>query len=127
MNKEFMGRGLSFPFHFDPATGGVAFSAFEENIRQNVTIIIGTRVGERQMMPTYGCRIHELLFAPSNQVTAQRATKYVREALERWELRIEVLQVESTFDPSGAIQVQLAYRIRSTGAVEHLSQIVSSQ
>ena len=62
--KEALGRGWSFPFTIDPARGGVALSEFEENIRQNITIILGTRPGERQMLPQFGCRIHELLFAP---------------------------------------------------------------
>jgi hypothetical protein len=127
MNKEFLGRGWSFPFHFDVATGSVAFSEFEENIRQNITIIIGTRLGERQMLPQFGCQIHELLFAPSNQVTAQLAAEYVKAALQVWEPRIEVLKVDSSFEPSGAIKIQIGYQILSTGAVEHLTQLVSSQ
>ena len=127
MNKEFLGRGWAFPFHFDVAKGSVAFSEFEENIRQNITIIIGTRLGERQMLPQFGCQIHELLFAPSNQVTAQLAAEYVRSALQVWEPRIEVLNVDSSFEPSGAIKIHIGYQILSTGAVEHLTQLVSSQ
>lgn len=127
MNKEFLGRGWSFPFHFDPATGSVSLSEFEENIRQNIMIIIGTRPGERQMLYDFGCRIHELLFAPSNASTARLAAQYVQEALVSWEPRIEVLQVGANFDPSGAIMVQLVYRITATGQVEHLSQVVSNQ
>ena len=81
MNKEFLGRGWAFPFHFDPATGAVAYSEFEENIRQNIMVIIGTRPGERQMLYDFGCRIHELMFAPSNSATARLASQYVHEAL----------------------------------------------
>jgi uncharacterized protein len=127
MNKEFLGRGWAFPFHFDSASGAVAYSEFEENIRQSIMIIIGTRVGERQMLYDFGCRVHELLFAPSNASTARLASKYVQESLERWEPRIEVLKVNAGFDPSGAIMTQISYRISSTGQVEHLSQIVSNQ
>ena len=127
MDKDFLGRGWNFPFGIDAATGEIAFSAYEENIRQCIGIIIGTRQGERQMLPQFGCRIHDLLFAPSNQYTAQQASKHVKEALEIWENRIQVLEVQSSFDPSGAIRVELSYRISSTGAVEHLSQVISSQ
>ena len=127
MNKEFLGRGWAFPFHFDPASGSVAYSEFEENIRQNIMIVIGTRVGERQMLFDFGCRIHELLFAPSNSSTARLASGYVEEALERWEPRIELLNVRAAFDPSGGIVVQISYKIRATGTVEHLTQIVSNQ
>ena len=39
----------------------------EENIRESVTIILGTQPGERQMLPEFGCRIHELMFAPATR------------------------------------------------------------
>jgi hypothetical protein len=126
IKKEFLGRGIAFPFHFDPAGGGVALSEYEENIRQNITIIIGTRPGERQMLPEFGCRIHELLFSPSTASTSHQAARFVTDALTRWEPRIEVMEVNSRPDPSGAIRVELVYRIVSTGAVERMGQVVSS-
>ena len=43
IRKEFLGRGWAFPFHFDPATGRVALTEYEENIRQNISIILGDR------------------------------------------------------------------------------------
>lgn len=126
IRKEFLGRGFAFPFHFDPAGGGVALSEYEENIRQNISIILGTQPGERQMIPHFGCRIHELLFAPNNGYAGQIAAEYVKEALLRWEPRIEVEEVTASPDPSGSIRVQVQYRIVSTGAVERLEQVVAS-
>lgn len=124
IRKEFLGRGWSFPFTFDPATGSVAFSEYEENIRQNVTIILGTRPGERQMVRDFGCSIHDLLFAPATSSTRHRAARYVRNALERWEPRIEVVGVKSRLDPKGTIELDVEYKIVSTGAVVHHSQVV---
>jgi hypothetical protein len=126
IRKEFLGRGFAFPFHFDPAGGGVALSEYEENIRQNVSIILGTQPGERQMMPHFGCRVHELLFAPNNGYAGQLAAQYVEEALTQWEPRIKVEQVNAVSDPTGSIRLQVEYRIVSTGAVERLEQVVSS-
>lgn len=126
VRKEFLGRGWSFPFQFDPATGSVAMSEYEENIRQNITIILGTRPGERQMLPQFGCKVHELLFAPNTRTTAHIAARHVEEALRRWERRIEVEQVNAVPDPSGAIRVEVVYKIISTGAVERLEQVISN-
>lgn len=125
IRKEFLGRGFAFPFRFDPAGGGVALSEYEENIRQNITLILGTRPGERQMLPDFGCRIHELLFNASTQVVSAAATTYVREALVKWESRIEVQNVQSSLDEAGAIRITVVYRITSTGAVERLEHVVS--
>ncbi len=126
VQKDFLGRGWAFPFQFDPASGAVAVSEFEENIRQCVTVILGTRPGERQMLPDFGCQIHELLFAPNNQTTAQVAAGHVREALGRWEPRIEVQDVNASSDPSGAIRVEVVYRIVSTDAVQTVAHMVSN-
>ena len=126
VQKDFLGRGWAFPFRFDAASGEVGISEFEENIRQCVTIILGTRPGERQMMPEFGCRIHELLFAPNNQTTAQVAAGHVREALGRWEPRIEVQDVNASSDPSGAIRLEVVYRIVSTDAVQTVTHMVSN-
>lgn len=125
VRKDFLGRGWAFPFGFDSADGGVKLSEYEENIRQNITIILGTRPGERQMLPEFGCRVHELLFAPNTRATSQRAAQFVEEALSRWERRIEVLDVESSMDASGALRLNVVYKIVSTGAVERLEHIVT--
>ena len=126
VRKEFLGRGWAFPFHFDPATGKVALSEYEENIRQNITIILGTRPGERQMLPEDGCKIHDLLFAPNTRATAPMVARHVRDALVRWERRVEVVDVLSRVDPSGAIRVEVVYKIISTGAVESAVHVVSN-
>ena len=126
VRKDFLGRGWAFPFHIDPASGSPAMSEFEENIRQCMTIILGTRPGERQMMPTFGCRVHELLFAPNTAVTARKASRFVEDALRQWEPRIQVMNVKSIPDPSGSLQIEVTYKIPSTGSVDHLIQIVSN-
>jgi hypothetical protein len=114
LRKEFLGRGWRFPFGFNLATGGVAFSEFEQNIQESITVILGTRPGERQMLPEFGCRIHELMFAPANQTTASLISHRVEEALARWEPRIKVERVEAWPDPGGRVRVEVHYTVRST-------------
>ena len=124
--KEFLGRGWAFPFHFDPAAGRVALSEYEENIRQNITIILGTRPGERQMLPNFGCRVHEFLFAPATAANAQVVARHVRDALERWEPRIEVLKVKTRAEADGALRVEVEYKITSTNVVQNLVSVISN-
>ena len=118
--REILGRGWGFPFGFDSASGAVALSEFEENIRQNITIILGTKPGERQMLPAFGCRIHELMFAPNTSATSAIVAHHVEEALSRWERRIKVLKVQAEPDPGGSIRVAVEYRILATDAVQSM-------
>lgn len=119
--KEFLGRGWAFPFRFNSATGGVALSEYEENIRQDITIILGTRPGERQMLPQFGCRIHELLFSPDTRATSALAAHHVEEALARWERRIEVVKVDASAEGQGSIRVAVQYKILATNTLQTLT------
>jgi len=112
--REYLGRGWAFPFGFDGAAGGVAMSEAEENIRQCISVILGTRPGERQMLPEFGCRIHELLFAPNTRVTSALVAHHVEDALRSWEPRIEVKKVTAEPAQNGAINVSVDYIIKAT-------------
>ena len=124
MDLDFLGKGWNFPFGFDNALGSVKFSSGVENIRQNILIILGTRRGERQMLPKFGCRIHDLLFAPNSPTTTSTAATYVREAINAWEPRVEVMSVNASLVNTGSIKIQMSYRIRATSSVEHLEHLV---
>lgn len=125
--KEFLGRGWAFPFRIDAGRGGVALSEYEENIRQNITIILGTRPGERQKLPQFGCRIHELLFAPDTKATSSAIAHHVEEALRRWEKRIEVDKVDAKIESQGAVRVTVDYRVVATGAAQSMGYTVRSR
>ena len=60
-----IGRGWGFPVGVD-ATGGIRMAGGHVEIEEAISIIIGTSPGERMMRPAFGCRIHELVFAPNN-------------------------------------------------------------
>lgn len=125
MEKEFLGRGWRFPFGFNSANGAVATSEYEQNIRECVTIILGTRPGERQMLPEFGCRVHELMFTPDTRATSSLIAHYVEDALTRWEPRIEVTRVEAHPDRIGGIRVVVHYRIKSTEELQELTLMLA--
>src|SRR4030095_4229493 len=91
--KDFLGRGWAMPVGLDPRTGHVAYAEYEEDIRQSILIILETAPGERVMRPNFGCGIHELVFTSLDSTTMQRIRSEVEQALQRYEARIEVLNV----------------------------------
>jgi len=125
VRKEFLGRGWGFPLGFDNASGSVRTSAQERNIQESITVILGTRPGERQRLPDFGCRIHELMFAPNNPATATLVARHVRSALERWEPRIEVTRIDAEPEASGTMKVSVAYRIKSTQQLQDLDLLIT--
>jgi phage baseplate assembly protein W len=119
--SRFLGKGWKYAVEID-RTGGVAFSELEESIRQSILIILGTAPGERVMRPTFGCDIHELLYAPNNQATASLAAHHCQDALQKWEARIKDVQVdgEPSRDEPTRLDVMIRYRVRETNVSRNL-------
>jgi hypothetical protein len=68
------------------------------------------------MRPTFGSRLHELVFAPNNMETAARARRFVEQALGRWEPRIRLIEIETGPDPDAAnrLLIVIEYEIKAT-------------
>ena len=110
---DFIGAGWSYPLGADPS-GRVALVTREREIEQSIRLILGTSIGERPMRPDFGCRIHDHVFGPANSATAGQIAYDVREALERWETRIDITDVKVSFDriSDGRIYVDIGYSAR---------------
>lgn len=128
MDADFLGIGWSFPLRIE-ATGAIAASAYEENIKESIRLILGTAKGERQMRPDFGCGIHELVFGLNNQANAGLAAYHVEQALTRWEPRIELLKVSAApgrGQSNGAASngehliISIDYRVIATNSIFNL-------
>lgn len=101
--------------------GRLATVSGDELVRQSLILILSTRPGERVMRPDFGCRLHELLFAVTSDTTAGVAMHYVRQAVEQWEPRVEVMTVDADWlrDNPTILEIALTYRIRASRS-EHI-------
>jgi len=115
MAQDIIGRGWAFPPRIGPQ-GGLALTNERSELEQAIEIILSTAPGQRVMRPTFGCRLHELVFAPNNTHTAALARRYVEEALGMWEPRIHVINVQARPDPnsSSRLLVEIEYEVKST-------------
>lgn len=119
-SKEFLGKGWAFPLKL--REGRISLSSAEEDIREAIRIILGTRKGERIMRPEFGCGIHEMVFEPLNETSRGLIRYQVEDALTRWEPRIEHIKVQVDFDQNeqGRVLVKIEYTVRSTNARENI-------
>ncbi|HEU0031277.1 MAG TPA: GPW/gp25 family protein [Kofleriaceae bacterium] len=110
--RDFLGKGLRFPVSVN-LNGGVSSSAFEENVRQSIFIILGTAPGERIRRPDFGCRIHDLMFAPNNEMTAAIAEEYCEEAIYKYEPRVDkvICRAMPNADQPNRLDIRIEYVI----------------
>jgi uncharacterized protein len=120
-SRRFLGAGWQFPIRINRA-GGFSFSAGEQSIEEAIWILLGTAKGERQMLPRFGCGIHDLVFAPNNPATRGNVQHLVKDALTEWEPRIDVLDVNVTSAPDeeNTMLIRVDYRIRANNTFANL-------
>ena len=117
MSKSFLGRGISFPLGTDGA-GGLKMSEHERNIEECIRLVLGTAPGERIYRPLFGCRVHDYVFAPNNAHTRNLVCFHAREALLKWEPRIDEISVECGYDPyePSTLRLEIGYAVKATNS-----------
>jgi hypothetical protein len=115
MSETIIGHGWAFPPKID-AQGGLALTNTRSEIQQAIEIILSTSPGQRVMRPTFGCRLHELVFSPNNSHTAAQARRYVEEALGMWEPRVQIVHIDVHPDPDdpARLMILVDYEIKAT-------------
>jgi Bacteriophage baseplate protein W len=118
MEQGFLGTGWAFPVRLDDSRGVRLTAGGADAIRQSIWLILGTARGERVMRPDFGCGIHDFVFDVNDTRTAGTVSQSVREALVRWEPRIDVLDVYAAPDTAdrNRLLIEINYQVRSTNS-----------
>jgi phage baseplate assembly protein W len=115
---RFLGAGFGAPAGglAVTATGAVGMVDGDDSVRQAIMLLLSTSPGERLMRPRYGSYLHRLLFSPNDETTAGLAIHYVRQAIDRWEPRVEILDLDASADPlhPERLDISLRYRVRAS-------------
>ncbi|WP_273755757.1 GPW/gp25 family protein [Bartonella sp. MM73XJBT.G] len=78
-----------------------------DHLRQSILDILSTRIGSRVMRRDYGSRIAELIDAPVNNAFAVALYAAVAEALDKWEPRFKLKNIDFKWSEAG--QVSLSF------------------
>ncbi len=116
--QAFLGTGWSFPPEFKKSIKSVVMISDEEDIKSSLEILLSTKVGERIMLPKYGCNMDELIFNPLNRTLKTYMTELIKTAILYHESRIDVEKIDITQgdELSGEFLVVLDYKVRATNS-----------
>lgn len=119
---SFLGTGWSFPPEFNKKSKAVLMTSDEVDIQKSLEILLSTRLGERIMVPTYGCNLDELLFKPLDLTLKTYIIELIRKAILYHEPRIDVLKIDisESDDLEGKVLIHLDYLIRSTNSRKNM-------
>jgi phage baseplate assembly protein W len=121
MADEFLGTGWQFPVTTDQR-GDIELSETETDIQESIQIILGTAKGERIMRPEFGCDIHDHVYASATPATLNLIETSVREALVRWEPRIDIENITARTDDEdpNRILIEIEYYVRTTNSLANM-------
>jgi phage baseplate assembly protein W len=122
VKPDFLGRGWAFPPAFSKAGHSVALVEDSEDIRQSLYILLHTSRGERVMVPTYGCDLWKYVFRTVTTSLLTELREVVRDAIEEWEQRIDLLDIQVTAPErqAGRVDIDISFRERITNVAGNL-------
>jgi uncharacterized protein len=115
MEHDFIGAGWAFPVDVD-ARGAIALARGTDELEQAMRLILMTYPGERPMRPAFGSRLRDFIFEGATLGNAAAIESVVREALRRWEPRVNVTKVDVTpiAAEAGLLYIDISYIVKST-------------
>ena len=121
-NKSFLGKGWGFPPEFNRGTQTVKMQEDEADIKSSLEILLSTRLGERVMVPDYGCNLDELLFKPLNLTLKTFVVDLIKTSILYHEPRIDVnkIDIDPTNELEGVLLINVDYTIRTTNSRKNM-------
>ena len=121
-SKSFLGRGWGFPPEFNRATKAVNMLEDEADIKSSLEILLSTRLGERVMVPDYGCNLDELLFKPLTLTLKTYVIDLIKTAILYYEPRIDLnkINIDPTDELEGVLLINLDYTVRATNSRKNM-------
>ena len=118
MNLPFLGRGWSFPPDFNRVTNGVTMLEGEADIASSLEVLLSTAMGERIMLPEYGCNLDELIFEELDTRIKTLIADKVETAILYHESRITVesINLDDRNYLDGVVLIEIIYVVKTTNS-----------
>ena len=116
--KSFLGTGWAFPPEFNKSLKATKMISEEEDIKSSLHILLTTKLGERIMLPDYGCNLEELLFENLNRTLITFVADLIKTAILYHEPRIDVTKIDiyEANAIEGKLIIEIEYIVRVTNS-----------
>lgn len=105
----------------NPITGALARKTNEEAVKESIKHLVLTNVGERPYSPL-GSKVQSLLFDPADVFTEQLIEQTIRETIETYEPRAQLIQVQTTLNPDyNEYDITIYFSVLNTTEVSSLN------
>ena len=114
-SKAFLGRGWAFPPTFSKGGNTVQMLEAEEDIKNSLEVLLATSLGERLMVPEYGCNLDRQVFESLDTTFATYITEQIRTAITYNEPRVMLDSVDYSDDAlNGRVDITVNFTVVAT-------------
>lgn len=119
ISQKFLGMGWKFPIEFrknSNKAGTVAMLEGEEDIRNSLDVLFGTRSGERVMHSNYGSALETFLFMPitKNLITYMQAMITDEIIFNEPRIILNEVDIEPSVIEEGRLHISIDYTVNAT-------------
>jgi phage baseplate assembly protein W len=111
----------AFPFRIDAASGQAAQSAYAAHVDEMIRQVLLTTPGERADLPSFGCGLRQLLFAPNSSALQATTQILVQESLAKWlgnQIQLRNVSVSGNEGDGSQLLVQIDYVLIETQSLQ---------
>ncbi len=119
MNRSYLGQGIKFPLSVDNY-GKISLQSDLQLVRQSIVRILNTPVGSCFMNRDFGSHIYDLQFEPNDDILKSLLDYFITDAVEKWEGRVELLDVSIYDDAKKPEQVNcsVTYKLKQSEEID---------
>lgn len=117
-NRNTIGIGWSFPPTFDLLNKTVLTVEGVTDIQQSLSILFGTKPGERILLQEYGCDINVALFQNISLTEQTILENNIKQAIINYEPRIDLnkVAIDGSRLVDGILYIQIDFTVRTTNS-----------
>ena len=106
--------GLAFPLEL--SSGKHLVVSGVDLIQSSLKIIISWPMFTRYYVGEFGSRVYEILEEPNDDILINLIRRFVIDAINTWEKRIELISLEVTRPSPEKLSIDLTYNIRESNS-----------
>ena len=115
-------KDLDFLFKSNPNTGDIGVKHQINAVRQSILNILNTNHGEKVFEPLFGANLRAYLFENSGLITSIAIADSIKEAINNYEPRVEILNVKIDNRPDlNKVGITLVVKIISINQITNIA------
>ena len=121
-------KDINFDFTANPVTGDVATVKDTVSVKRGIRNVLLTENYERLFNPEFGSGVKNILFEPMTPITAQRLEDEVASAINAWEQRAEIININVISEEEyNRYRVSVKFRINNSIETEQVDVFLSRE